>query len=271
MTAATTALLALALSALEVRLEPGVAYPGDVILVEVSGTDEPPSGQLGAQQMVFLRFKERWLALVGLSVDQAPASLSLDVKSAEGARLMGSLEVQPANFRKRQLTVSKRFTSPSKKEKQRMAADQHAFAEALDRDFSPWNFNGHFAWPRLDDVTAPFGDLRLLNGKKQSQHFGTDINGDTGAPVFASNDGEVVLVRDCFASGNTVLVHHGGRLFSAYFHLSAFAVKEGQKVRRGERLGAVGKTGRVTGPHLHFGFKLDGRWVNPESVLRLGL
>ena len=90
-------------------------------------------------------------------------------------------------------------------------------------------------------------------------------------PDYAANDGEVVMVRDCFASGNTVLVHHGGRLFTAYFHMSKFEVKEGQKVKRGELLGLVGKTGRVTGPHLHFGVKLDGRWVNAESLLRLSM
>jgi murein DD-endopeptidase MepM/ murein hydrolase activator NlpD len=77
------------------------------------------------------------------------------------------------------------------------------------------------------------------------------------------------MARDCFGSGNTVLVHHGLQLYSAYFHLSKMEVKVGQKVRRGQLLGLVGKTGRVTGPHLHFGIKHDGRWVDPESVLRL--
>ena len=78
-------------------------------------------------------------------------------------------------------------------------------------------------------------------------------------------------MRDCFASGNTVLVHHGGRLFTAYFHLSRFDVKEGHREKRGEPLGLVGSTGRVTGPHLHIGVKLDGRWINAESVLSLSL
>ena len=77
------------------------------------------------------------------------------------------------------------------------------------------------------------------------------------------------MARDCFGSGNTVLIHHGGRLFTSYFHMSAFAVKVGDHVVRGQPLGKVGKTGRVTGPHLHFGVKLDGRWLDPESLLRL--
>jgi murein DD-endopeptidase MepM/ murein hydrolase activator NlpD len=185
--------------------------------------------------------------------------------------LQGALEVKKPDFRRRQLSVSKRFTSISKKDRLRSKADQDAFQDAFDRDFEPWLFARSFAWPRQAEVTAPFGDLRLLNGKKKSQHFGADLDGNTGDPIFAANDGEVVLVRDCFASGNTVLVHHGGRLFTSYFHLSSTEVKQGERVVRGQPLGTVGKTGRVTGPHLHFGAKLDGRWVDPESVLRLEL
>lgn len=266
------ALLTLALGAVEVRLQPGVARPGDAVLVEVTGVTDAPSGQLGSAELVFLPFHDSWVALIGLSVDREAGRLSLEVtaRGAEGKeRIRGELEVRKPEFRRRQLTVSRRFTSPSRKDRQRMAADQRAFTASFDRDFEPWSFETGFAWPRLDEVSAPFGDLRLFNGKKQSQHSGSDINGETGDPIFAANAGEVVMVRDCFGSGNTVLLHHGGRLFTSYFHLSAFEVKVGAHVARGQPLGKVGSTGRVTGPHLHFGVKLDGRWVDPESLLRL--
>jgi murein DD-endopeptidase MepM/ murein hydrolase activator NlpD len=262
------------LAAAEFRLQPGVARPGDAVLVEVTGTTSAPSGQLGSAELVFLPLGASWVAITGLSVDHKPGRVAVEVvvKTEVGKQqLTGELEVTKANFRRRQLTVSKRFTSPSKQQRQQSAADQEAFSAAFDRDFEPWTFDRAFAWPRAAAVTAPFGDLRLLNGKKQSQHFGADLDGATGDPIFASNDGEVVLVRDCFASGNTVLIHHGGRLFTAYFHLSATDVKQGQRVSRGQPLGKVGKTGRVTGPHLHFGVKLDGRWVDPESLLELEL
>lgn len=265
-------LLVLALGGLEVRLQPGLARPGDAVLVEVSGTTEAPSGQLGSAELVFLPFRDSWVALVGLSVDLKPGVLNLEITGvgAEGkARLTGALDVRDPQFRRRQLTVSKRFTSPSKKDRLHAAADRRAFAQAFDRDFEPWAFAGSFGWPRQDEVSAPFGDLRLFNGKRKSQHYGADINGETGDPIYASHAGEVVMARDCFGSGNTVLIHHGGRLFTSYFHLSAFEVKVGQRVARGQPLGKVGKTGRVTGPHLHFGVKLDGRWVDPESLLRL--
>ena len=266
------ALLVLAVGALEVRLQPGVARPGDAVLVEVFGANEAPSGQLGTAELVFLPFNGSWIALVGLSVERKAGKLALEVtgKSQEGQeRVEGELEVRKPDFRRRQLTVSKRFTNPSRKERLQSAADQKAFDTTFDRDFEPWAFEANFAWPRQDEVSAPFGDLRLFNGKKQSQHFGSDINGEMGDPIFASNDGEVVMVRECFGSGGTVLIHHGGRLFTSYFHMSAFDVKVGEHVTRGQPLGKVGKSGRVTGPHLHFGVKLDGRWLDPESLLRL--
>lgn len=259
----------------EVRLQPAEVRPGDAVLVEVTGTTTAPSGQLGSAELVFLPFGvDRFVAITGLAVEQKPGELQLEVTTrTEGLRELftGALKVRPADFRKRQLSVSRRFTSISKADRARSRADQAAFREATDVDYVDWLFTGPFAWPRNAGVTAPFGDLRLLNGKKQSQHFGTDLDGDTGDPIYASNDGEVVMARDCFASGNTVLVHHGGRLFTSYFHLSRTDVKVGDHVKRGQLLGLVGKTGRVTGPHLHFGVKLDGRWVDAESVLRLEL
>jgi murein DD-endopeptidase MepM/ murein hydrolase activator NlpD len=268
----TGALLTLALGALEVRLQPGVARPGDAVLVEVTGTTEAPSGHLGSAELVFLPWGDRWLALVGLSVDQKPATLELEiVGKIDGGKdaVQGGLEVTKANFRRRQLTVSKKFTSPTRAQRQQMADDQKAFTQAFDRDFEPWTFEQDFDWPRRDGIGAPFGDLRLFNNKTKSQHSGLDIDGETGDPIVAANDGQVVMVRECFGSGGTVLIHHGSRLFTSYFHMSAFSVKEGERVVRGQPLGKVGKTGRVTGPHLHFGAKLDGRWIDPESVLRL--
>jgi murein DD-endopeptidase MepM/ murein hydrolase activator NlpD len=256
----------------QVRVQPGAARPGDPVLITVTGVAEAPSGRLGEEALTFLPFHGGYQALTGLPVDQAAGALPLElvVVDDEGRRTVsGTLDVLPADFRKRTLTISRRFTSLSKKDRARSAEDEKAFAEAFDRDFEPWRFASDFAWPRPAEVTAPFGDIRLLNGKKTSQHFGVDLDGPIGAPVFAANDGEVVMVRDCFASGKTVLVHHGGRLFTAYFHLSKFEVKPGERVQKGQRLGLVGKTGRVTGPHLHWGVKVDGRWVNGETLLAL--
>lgn len=256
-----------------VHLQPGVARPGDAVLVTVLGVTKAPSGTLGPQTLDFLPIADGFQALVALSVEASigPRELSVDLLPEGGTEttITGTLEVEEPGWPKKELKVARKFTNPSKAEQLRSARDQKAFDDAFDVDLEPWLFGSDFTWPRPPEITAPFGDLRLMNGKKKSQHFGMDLDGNTGDPITAANAGEVVMVRDCFGSGNTVLIHHGGRLFTAYFHLSKFDVKEGDLVKAGQRLGKVGKTGRVTGPHLHFGVKLDGRWVDPQSVLDL--
>ena len=106
-----------------------------------------------------------------------------------------------------------------------MEEDQAAFREAFARPFEPPLFAGPFGPPRDARVTGQYGERRIFNGKKQSQHYGTDLAGAVGDPVLATNDGVVVLVRDCFASGKSVAIAHGGGLFSVYFHLSDFDVR----------------------------------------------
>ena len=150
-----------------------------------------------------------------------------------------------------------------------MEEDQAAFREAFSRPFEPPLFVGPFGPPREARVTGQFGERRVFNGKKQSQHYGTDLSGAVGDPVLATNDGVVVLVRDCFASGKSVAIAHGAGLFSVYFHLSDFDVRHREQVRRGQQIGKVGATGRVTGPHLHFGIKVIDLYVDPDSVYRL--
>ena len=109
----------------------------------------------------------------------------------------------------------------------------------------------------------------MLNGKAASVHYGLDLTGPRGAPVLAANDGEVVITRDAYFSGKTVVIWHGAGLYTAYFHLDRISVREGQRVHKGETLGELGSTGRATGPHLHWGVKVDGLYVDPESLLAI--
>jgi hypothetical protein len=261
----------------QMRVQPGVARPGDPVLVTVRGVESLPEGALGQKPLLFHPIPGGFQALAGLPVDMPPGSLEVVVKipsasmdaSADPSELIGSLDVEDPHYPARELTVAGKYISPPAKVKAWIAEDKKEFAKAFKRKPVARLFSQNFDWPRRAVVTAPFGDLRLFNGKKQSQHYGTDIDGKTGTPAFAANDGTVVMVRECYGSGNTVLIHHGLDLYTAYFHLSKFEVKQGQKVKQGQQLGLIGKTGRVTGPHLHWGVKVQGLWVNAESLLRL--
>jgi murein DD-endopeptidase MepM/ murein hydrolase activator NlpD len=258
-----------------IEIQPGTARPGDAILVQLRHVSEPPSGSLGAAPLSFFRVAGDYWALEGLSVEQAVGELEVKIKLSANAgdssapELTGSIEVRKPDFNERELKVANRYIRPSRAERKRIREDRIAFDRAYHQAFEPPQFTGNFIWPLDHAVTAHFGDLRLFNGEKEGQHFGTDLQGRTGDPVVASNGGSVVLARRCFASGNTVIVHHGIHLFTAYFHLSKIAVRDGERVKQGQLIGRVGNTGRVTGPHLHWAVKIDGQYVDAESLVRI--
>jgi murein DD-endopeptidase MepM/ murein hydrolase activator NlpD len=244
---------------------PTSVRPGDAVMITLRGAkNRCPSGQAGERSFKFFEAGGLCRAVVGVPVEQSPGPLTVKVGS-----LTTEVQVEPAAFRERTLTVAAKYTDPPEAVQERMAADRRAFQKAFDQKFSSPLFKGNFALPMTSEMTAPFGDLRLFNGKKQGQHYGMDLDGRIGDPVYAANDGKVVMARNNYAAGRTVVLHHGGDLYTTYLHLSAIGVKQGQKVSRGELLGKVGKTGRVTGPHLHWGVKASGLYVDPASLLRL--
>lgn len=274
------ALLALGLVAFgaeaqpSLSVQPGTAKPGDPILVTVRDVGGLPSGTVADRPLHFFQAGDAWQAVTGLPVEQDVGTVEVKVVGprtgvGKPVELAGALDVVDPGYPDRQLQVASKYVKPPQSVKARIAEDRAAFAAAFSNSFTPITFQRNFAWPRQDRITAPFGDRRSFNGKLQSQHFGTDIDGDTGAPIYAANDGQVVMTRDCYSSGNTVILHHGGRLYTTYFHMSRIDVKPGTKVKQGQKLGLVGKTGRVTGPHLHWGVKVDGFWVDGLTLLKL--
>lgn len=257
-----------AAAAPSLELIPARVKPGDPVLLVVHGVEAVPEGTVGTRPAEFYRHGDTAEALVGIPVEQDPGML--EVRIAAGAmKLDAPLEVVPPEFPERKLTVASKFVKIPAAAKARIKADQAAYQKAWNTPFRPRAFADNFQKPRDAEITAHFGDKRTLNGKKTTQHFGLDLDGSTGDEIRAANDGRVVMVRDCYTSGNTVLVEHGGGLITSYFHMSKFLVKPGQEVKRGELLGLVGKTGRVTGPHLHFGAHIGTLWVNPQALLAL--
>lgn len=252
-------------------LQPSTARPGDPVLVTVRDVPAEPSGTLDGRPLHFYAVGESFQAVTGLPVEQAPGAVQVKVTAPSGTpvELAAALEVQAPAWPTRELKVAGKYVEPPPEVKTKLEEDKAAFAAAFAQPFGPLRFAKNFERPRKAHVTAPFGDKRTFNGHLQSQHFGMDLDGKTGAPILAANDGTVVMARENYASGNTVLVQHGGGLYTAYFHMSRVDVKPGDSVKRGQRLGLVGATGRVTGPHLHWGVKVDERWVDPETLLKL--
>jgi murein DD-endopeptidase MepM/ murein hydrolase activator NlpD len=257
-----------------VRVSPSRARPGDALLVTLN--DVAPSsvastsGTVLSRRLRFFPTPTGAQAVAALPVELEPGTLTVEVRiPGTASPLVATVEVVDPAFPESQLSVEPKFIAPSPAQKKRMEEDQAAFREAFARPFEPPLFTGPFGRPRDSAVTGQFGERRVFNGKKQSQHYGTDLAGAVGDPVLATNDGVVVLVRDCFASGKSVAIAHGAGLFSVYFHLSGFDVRHGDRVRRGQPVGKIGATGRVTGPHLHFGIKVVDLYVDPDSVYRI--
>jgi murein DD-endopeptidase MepM/ murein hydrolase activator NlpD len=123
--------------------------------------------------------------------------------------------------------------------------------------------------PAEGPAGSPFGLRRFFNGEPRSPHAGIDIKAPKGAPVVASNRGRVALTDELFFTGKTVVLDHGLGLFTLYVHLSEIEAKAGTMVDRGARIGKVGATGRVTGPHLHWGMRLGGQRVDPLALLEV--
>jgi hypothetical protein len=128
-------------------------------------------------------------------------------------------------------------------------------------------FDTPFVSPLASKITSLYGKARLFNNNKKSWHNGIDFRAATGTPITVANKGEVVFTGDLFFNGNTVIVDHGLGIISLYCHLSKIGVKKGDIVEQGELVGLAGATGRVTGPHLHWGVRINGDWINGLSLV----
>ncbi|HEU4565965.1 MAG TPA: M23 family metallopeptidase, partial [Gemmatimonadaceae bacterium] len=142
-----------------------------------------------------------------------------------------------------------------------------AMAVARASHDTPRLWRGPFTRPRDSRITSRFGAGREFNGAVRSRHTGVDFAGATGAPVRAANRGVVALVADFFLAGRAVYIDHGAGLVTGYFHLSRADVAVGDTVSRGQVIGRVGATGRVTGPHLHWIARYGEVTVDPLTVV----
>ncbi len=181
------------------------------------------------------------------------------------------LQVVAGDYDERSLRVKKKYVKPPKHVQARIERDRESIKRALALDsFAPTEPD-RFVRPVDKEETSPFGTLRTYNDERQSRHLGLDLDGKTGDPIVAVAPGHVVLVEERYYSGGTVVIDHGGSMFSLYFHMSRFDVKEGDVVRANQRIGAVGKSGRVTGPHLHLSIKIGGHYIDPKTLLAFSL
>jgi murein DD-endopeptidase MepM/ murein hydrolase activator NlpD len=254
----------------DVRLSRPDPVQGSIVLVEIAAGGAVTATWKGRPVALWRAgAKAPFRALIGVDLEQAPVAAPLIVRSG-GAECRIDLAVQAGDFPERHLTVARRYVEPSAKDLARAAREAERL-EAIFTSTSPDRlWRGSFRLP-IDGVepSSSFGQRRVLNDERRSQHAGVDFGAPAGAPVHATQRGRVALASSLFWSGKTVVVDHGLGLYSFYGHLSAIAVREGQVVVKGTVLGRVGATGRATGPHLHWSARLGSARVNPLDLIAL--
>lgn len=178
-----------------------------------------------------------------------------------------SVRVNKKKYKVQRLTLPKKMVTPPKEVYDKIARDRKEVKVAKDTMSAERMWFVPFQRPTKGGQSSPYGAQRILNGKPKNPHRGLDFRGAKGTAVKAMADGKVVLVGEHYYAGNSIYLDHGNGVITMYFHLSRIDVKEGDTVERGQLLGGIGSTGRVTGPHLHMSVSVQGRLVDPNYIM----
>lgn len=257
--------------ALALHLTPGLSFdlphesavPGGIKIIRLDDrSPSPPRVEFEGRRALVVREGAGWTAVIGIPLSAALGTHQISVKGGD-ARVIG-FEVADKRYVTQSLKVPPGQVNLSQADLDRVGAERARIDHALGEYSEPPPGTLRLPQPVPGLRSSSFGSRRLFNGEARSPHTGMDIAAAAGTPVHLPIAGTVIETGSFFFNGNTVLVDHGGGLISMYCHLSAVDVKPGQHLAAGARIGAVGKTGRATGPHLHWGVALNRAWVDPE-------
>jgi murein DD-endopeptidase MepM/ murein hydrolase activator NlpD len=258
-----------AASAADTFTAPRVALvPGGVATFKLPGAaDERPVAKFNDKPVMVVRQGAGWLAIVGIPLDAVPGrfSLALEQPGADARRI--DFTISPKQYREQHLKVPASQVNLSAEDEARVIAESkkiYAARDTFSLDAPP---TLRLLQPVPGVRSSSYGLRRFFNGEARSPHTGMDIAAPVGTPIKMPVAGRVIDIGEYFFNGNNVMVDHGQGLVTMYCHLSKVRVTLGQELKRGEVIGEVGKTGRVTGPHLHWGVALNGTMVDPALFL----
>jgi murein DD-endopeptidase MepM/ murein hydrolase activator NlpD len=245
--------------------------------VRLSLADEPgiQSVQLLWQDKAipYTRAGKAWVTVVGVDLEMKAGNYPGEIHVTRDGKVEKrsvTLNVKAVKFPVQHLQVAEEYVAPNPENTER------ALREATEIDAIHNTISGEALWrdafivPIPGGVGASFGKRRVFNGEARNPHGGADLKATTGTPIRSANRGRVVLARNLFFTGNTVIVDHGLGIYTLYAHLSRIDVKESAIVERAQVVGLAGATGRVTGPHLHWGARVQNSRVDPFSLVNLG-
>lgn len=259
-----------------------IAYPkkaalGQAFLVRVTSSDPISEVSVNWQSKTFSPGISNWdghdvaLAMLGTDVlYDKPGRKNFVIKVVAGGKernFKRTVKITAKKYPVQRLTLPERMVTPPTESLPKIKQDRKEAKKAL----ATWSADRQWVLPLERPVpgslSSVYGLRRILNGKPKNPHRGLDFRGANGTPVKAVAAGKVVLARKHYYAGNSLYIDHGNGVMSLYFHLSEFDVKEGDTVERGQVVGKIGSTGRVTGPHLHLSISVQGRLVDPKPLL----
>ncbi len=265
------------MSALMMLLASLAAAQGQAIQLAVPDEPNLESVQViwHGRSVPFVRDEGRWLTVIGVDLDakagEHAATITFEFSDGDTRSETEQIVVELESFPTTELTVEPRYVEPNAEDAARAARESREIG-AIYSTLTQERY-----WSEAFQVPVPgttggrnFGHRRIFNGQPRSPHSGADLRAGTGTPILAANRGRVVLAKNLFFSGNAVFLDHGLGVYSVYLHLSEIQVEPGDMVERGEIVGLAGATGRVTGPHLHWGVRVLDARVDPFTLLELG-
>ncbi len=241
--------------------------PGGVVRINLGASASAPKASFGGVPVMVVRDGGQWFAVVGIALAAQPGDAVLEVQRGEGSTEALPFAIGPYRYPEQRLKVSPGMVNLSKDDLARADRESAHIKQLLATFSEPPPSTLRLTAPVAGRRSSSFGLRRVFNGERRSPHSGMDIAAAQGTPVLAPAAGRVVDTGNYFFSGNSVWIDHGAGLLTLVCHLSAINVKVGDQVEAGASVGAVGATGRVTGPHLHWSISLNRAMVDPALFL----
>jgi len=263
--------VSLKLSGYEIFHAPENPEPGQALVVALrpldgatGSTDQPLKMNFIEREFTLESVAEGWRGVAAVPLGTKAGSYQLSINLKGENELLLTVTVLAHDYGEQRLTVSKEMATPMRPENlQKIKQDRKNLRIVYASSGDSLLFTEVVQPPLSSTITSPFGRRRLLNGKPKAPHGGIDYKAAVGVPIVAAAKGRVVLAEDLYYSGNLVIIDHGLDIFTLYMHLNKISCRPGDVVNPGQLVGTAGSSGRVTGPHLHWGVKIAGVFVDP--------
>lgn len=258
-----------------ITVEPAEILQGGIAVVTFTGKEVAGAKVFfgGTEIVPFPMPDGSYAALVGVDLERPPGAVEISVRGRTGAgqqwERRATVSVLTREYPSEAFSVSPSFDQIDAATMKRIKREQAEFDRLWRTRTASRLWDGGFLAPVAVQITSPFGLRRVINSSPRAPHGGVDLKAQLGAEIAAANHGRVALRDDFYFSGKSIVLDHGGGVYTMYFHLSEFRVEKNAEVRKGDIIGLAGMTGRVTGPHLHWGARLNGARVDPMELLKI--